>query len=176
MLFRGFGAELHPGDALHITGSNGIGKTSLIRILAGLLSPYEGSVSRGGAIGLMDEHPALDPQVPLSAGLAFWSDIDGSKDIEDTVHILGLDDLMDVPFRYLSTGQRKRAALARLVNQDAPIWLLDEPINGLDVDAKEQTESLIALHCDEGGICVIASHQSVALPEAQVISLEDYSL
>ncbi|GAA4643213.1 heme ABC exporter ATP-binding protein CcmA [Pontixanthobacter gangjinensis] len=168
--------DLEAGTALHITGSNGIGKTSLMRILAGLLTPYEGHVKREGAIGLMDEHPALDPQVQLSDGLAFWSAIDGSKDCEETVHILGLDELMDVPFRFLSTGQRKRAALARLVNQDAPIWLLDEPLNGLDVDAKEQTESLIALHCDEGGICVIASHQTVRLPRAQSISLEEYAL
>ncbi|MFZ1741419.1 MAG: ATP-binding cassette domain-containing protein, partial [Pontixanthobacter sp.] len=90
---------------------------------------------------------------------------------------MGLENLLDVPFRFLSTGQKKRSAFARLLNQNAPIWLLDEPLNGLDNDAKEQVESLINLHCKGGGICIAASHQPISLPaDAKRISLEDFAL
>ena len=176
MLFRRLSLALNGGDALHITGSNGIGKSSLIRILSGLLQPYDGTVERKGAVSLLNEHPALDPQAPLADGLAFWGGIDSCNGPHDIAFVLGIEELLDVPFRYLSTGQRKRAAFVRLLNQSAPIWLLDEPLNGLDIDAQERITSLIKLHCGGGGICVIASHQSIDLPEASIIDLEGFVL
>ena len=89
VLFRGLSLSLEPGDVLHVTGANGIGKSSLLRILSGLLSPYAGTVERDGAVGLLDEKPALDPDQPLSHALAFWRAIDdiGSLDLVD--HYLG---------------------------------------------------------------------------------------
>lgn len=176
VLFRGLSLDLKGSEALHITGSNGIGKSSLMRILAGLLRPYAGSVAHTGGIGLIDESPALDGQVPLSDGLAFWASMDGCNAMETQAGIMGVTDLLDVPFRYLSTGQRKRAAFARLLAQDAPIWLLDEPLNGLDIAAQEKVTALIRLHCCSGGICIVASHQPIDLPDAQMIALKDYAL
>jgi len=173
VLFSGLSFGLEPGTALHVAGANGIGKSSLLRILAGLLRPYAGSVERDGAIGLIDERPALDPALPLGRALAFWQRLDGPADSE--VARLGLSDLLDVPVRYLSTGQRKRAAFARLLGQGAPVWLLDEPLNGLDTSACELAETLVAEHCAGGGICVVASHQPITLPGVQALELAEFA-
>jgi heme exporter protein A len=173
VLFRGLSLALQPGDAVQVAGANGIGKSSLLRILAGLLRPFAGAVVSQGAIGLIDERPALDPHLPLGQALAFWRRIDGPTD--DTAAQLGLGNLLDVPVRFLSTGQKKRAALARLIGQGAPIWLLDEPLNGLDSDAARLAEEIAAAHCAGGGICIIASHQRFALPGLRRIELATYS-
>ncbi len=172
LLFAGLAFQLERGQALQLGGANGIGKSSLIRILAGLLPAYSGSAEVSGAIGLMDERPALDPHLPLEKALAFWQQLDGAADNE--LARLGLADLMDVPVRYLSTGQRKRAALARLIGQRAPVWLLDEPLNGLDARGVELVETLVAAHCSSGGICVLASHQTLGVPGLARIELADF--
>ncbi|MFM5924312.1 MAG: heme ABC exporter ATP-binding protein CcmA [Novosphingobium sp.] len=173
LLFARLAFRLEPGGALQLAGANGIGKSSLIRILAGLLTPFAGSVERTGAIGLLDERPALDPHLPLGQALAFWQRIDGAAD--NGAARLGLGNLLDVPVRYLSTGQKKRAALARLIGQQAPVWLLDEPLNGLDSKGVALVEELAAEHCREGGIAVIASHQPFALPGMERIELRDFA-
>ena len=172
VLFAGLSLELAGGQALQVAGPNGIGKSSLIRILAGLLDPYAGTVTRSGQAGLVDERPALDPHLPLAQALAFWERFDGRAAIAVTQ--LGLDALGDVPVRYLSTGQKKRAALARLIAQGPPVWLLDEPLNGLDTDAVAVVEALVARHCAAGGLAVVASHQAIALPGAARLDLREY--
>ena len=173
LLFAQLSFALEGGQALQLAGSNGIGKSSLIRILAGLLSPFSGSVSRDGTIALLDERPALDPHLPLGRALGFWQGIDGPADNEAAR--LGLTDLMDVPVRYLSTGQKKRAALARLIGQKAPVWLLDEPLNGLDTRGVALVEELAAEHCRAGGIAVIASHQPFNLAGMKRIEMKDFA-
>lgn len=171
VLFRGLSLALGPGEALHVTGANGIGKSSLIRILAGLLRPVAGSIEREGAVSLIDEHHALDQQVELGTALAFWRALDGG---EAPVDRLGLIELIDVPVRYLSTGQQKRAALARLLGQRAPIWLLDEPLNGLDSGGVTLVEQLIAEHLAGGGLAVIASHQPLSA-NATTLQLAEFA-
>lgn len=173
VLFRGFSLNLQPGEAVQIAGANGIGKSSLIRIIADLLPPFAGSVQRMGAIGLIDERPALDPHQPLGRALAFWRQIDGPAD--SAAARLGLSALLEVPVRFLSTGQRKRAAFARIIGQNAAIWLLDEPLNGLDKDAAKLAEALAAEHCAAGGICLIASHQPFALPAMRRVELAEFA-
>ena len=172
LLFRGLSFALSSGQALQLVGANGIGKSSLIRILAGLAPAYAGTVERTGSVGLVDERPALDPHKPLGEALAFWQRIDGPADNE--LAQLGLSTLLDVPVRYLSTGQKKRAALARLLGQKAAIWLLDEPLNGLDTRGVALVEQLAAQHCRAGGICVIASHQPFALPGLNRLDLLEH--
>jgi heme exporter protein A len=175
LLFSGFSLTCDEGAAVHVTGANGIGKSSLIRILAGLLHPFTGSVDQAGAMGLVDERLALDANLPLGKALAFWEALDGCTQPGPALELLQLDPLMEVPVRYLSTGQKKRAALARLLNRTCPIWLLDEPLNGLDSHAQAAFEALIAQHCAGGGIAVVASHQPVALPAPQIIQLAEYA-
>lgn len=175
VLFRGLSLALGSGAALHITGANGIGKSSLIRILAGLLSPLAGTVEREGTIGLLDERPALDPEQPLGKAMGFWAQIDGAQDKDAIVSRLALHDLIDVPVRYLSTGQRKRAAMARMVGQGAAIWLLDEPLSGLDHASRELVLRLVSGHVEGGGISIIASHQQLALDGLQTLALEGFA-
>jgi heme exporter protein A len=172
VLFAGLSFALGAGEALQLAGPNGIGKSSLIRILAGLALPYAGQVARHGTAALVDERHALDPAAPLSKALDFWARIDGGA---APLEQLGLERLADVPVRYLSTGQKKRAALARLLAQNAAIWLLDEPLNGLDTAACALVESLTAQHCAKGGIAIIASHQPFALPALRLLDMADFA-
>lgn len=181
LLFGSLDLWIDKGGALHLVGPNGIGKTSLIRMLAGLLRPYagvylEGAYRQGtihwqGSVGLLDERPALDPHLPLGKALDFWRSFDGGA---APLARLGLDRLEDVPVRFLSTGQKKRAGLARLVGESAENWLLDEPLNGLDGDGVSLVEDLIAERRAAGGIVVVASHQPIAMPGAQVIDLREH--
>ena len=173
VLFAGLSLALEPGAALQVAGANGVGKSSLLRILAGLLPGSIGEVERLGPVGLIDERAALEPALPLGQALAFWQRFDAGA--ETASARLGLGHLLDVPVRYLSTGQTKRAAFARLIGQQAPIWLLDEPLNGLDSDAARLAEALAGEHCAAGGICVIASHQSFALAGMGRIDLADFA-
>lgn len=172
LLFAGVDFALRSGDALHLAGPNGIGKSSLIRIVAGLLRPFKGSVGRDGAIALLDDRPALDEYSTLGEALDFWAKVDGNRANTGT---FGLGDLLDVPVRFLSTGQRKRSALARMAGQGAPIWLLDEPLNGLDKVAVAIAEEMVADHCKAGGIAVIASHQPFALAGMQRLELAEFT-
>lgn len=172
MLLKGVSFALEAGAALHLAGPNGIGKSSLMRVLAGLLRPYAGTVERDGALALIDERPALDLHQPLARALGFWRAIDGGTALP--ADELGLDDLLDVPVRYLSTGQRKRAALARIAGSGAAIWLLDEPLNGLDTAWTAAAHRLIEAHRKAGGIAVIASHQPLALADCAVLQLAEH--
>ncbi len=171
LLFRGVSFELHQGDALQLAGPNGIGKSSLMRILAGLLRSYNGHVEIDGSLALADERPALDPHRPLGEALAFWRAIDQAGEARAD---FGLEDLLDVPVRYLSTGQRKRAALARLAASGARIWLLDEPLNGLDTHWGAATQAAIEAHRALGGIAVIASHQPLQLQKLKKLALLEH--
>lgn len=177
VLFARLSVQMAAGEALQVAGHNGIGKSSLLRIVAGLAPAFAGSVQVDGAVGLLDERPALDPALPLGAALGFWHGIDGAPGAVAEKHVarLGLARLLDVPVRYLSTGQKKRAALARLLGQQARVWLLDEPLNGLDGHAVELAETIVAEHCANGGIAMIASHQPFRLPALRSLPLSDYA-
>lgn len=152
LLFDGLDLELQPGGALHLSGPNGSGKSSLIRLAAGLLRTESGRINRS-SVALADEHLALDRELPLARALRFWSDkVDGSMDA------MGLTRLAEIPVRLLSTGQAKRATLARVAASGAPLWLLDEPLNGLDADGVQRLDALVAGHLERGGAVLAASH------------------
>lgn len=175
LLFRGFSIALSGGEALHVTGANGTGKTTLIRTLAGLMAPLAGTVETNGAIGLVDERLALDPDLPLGAALGFWERMDSCTDPTGALAVLELNELLDIPVRYLSTGQRKRAAFAALLNRGVPIWLLDEPLSGLDSAATAKIVSLIELHVGGGGIALVASHQPLGINGLGTLAIEDFA-
>lgn len=175
LLFRRLSFRLEAGAACHVTGANGAGKTTLIRALAGLTTPYAGSVTREGALALLDERSGLDPDLPLARALAFWFGVDGAGDGAAIMARLRLDALAEVPVRYLSTGQKKRAALARVLGQVASVWLLDEPLSGLDTASQGLVSELVREHCAGGGIALIASHQPLDVPGMESFAIEDFA-
>lgn len=175
LLFRRLSFALEAGAACHVTGANGAGKTTLIRALAGFVTPHAGEVRRTGALALLDERPGLDPDLPLGRALAFWFDLDGCGDPQAITARLRLTALAEVPVRYLSTGQKKRAALARMLGQAAPVWLLDEPLSGLDTASQALVSALVREHCGSGGIALIASHQPLAVPGMTRFAIEDFA-
>lgn len=157
LLFEGLGLELRPGEALHVTGPNGTGKSSLIRLVAGLLRPDAGRIERADA-SLADEGLALDRELPLGQALAFWK----GPQLGAAIIAFELGDLVHVPVRLLSTGQAKRARLARAVASGAPLWLLDEPMNGLDRKGVGELDRAIVAHRASGGAVLAASHLPLA--------------
>ena len=171
-LFQHVSFALSPGDALMVTGANGVGKSTLIRIAAGLLPPVSGRVVRGGAAALLTESTALDGDRSVAAALGFWARLDGQPDrVPAALAASGLTALADLPVRMLSTGQRRRVAMARVVASGAALWLLDEPANGLDAPALARLERTIAAHRDGGGVAVVATHLRVAVPGAVPLRL-----
>lgn len=173
LLFEDMSFALGNGDAALLTGPNGAGKSSLMRIAAGLLPASAGKVAVAGGIGFAGEAAALDARLPLRQALLFWARIDGAgrAEVEAALEKMGIANLAEVPVRMLSTGQRKRAALARVIAGRAAVWLLDEPGNGLDTASLDRLAAAMAGHRSGGGIVVAATHQPLALPDAIEIAL-----
>jgi heme exporter protein A len=174
VLFRGLSFDLGPGEALQVRGANGTGKSSLMRILAGLLGPFAGTVDRRGAIGLLDDRLPLDEHLPLGKAFAFWNRIDQTHS-PGALASVGIDGLLDVPVRFLSTGQRKRAALLLTVFGHNEILLLDEPLNGLDAAGAQLLYDQLAAYRAQGALAVIASHQPLGVPDLRTLDLADYA-
>ena len=159
LLFEGLDLELGPGEALQVAGPNGSGKSSLIRLAAGLLHARQGRVERS-TLAFADEALALDRELPLRRALLFWSRLGGTADrLDPVMALLGLASLAEVPVRLLSSGQARRATLARVAASGAPLWLLDEPLNGLDAEGADRLAALIDRHRAGGGAVLAASHQ-----------------
>jgi heme exporter protein A len=163
LLFEGLSLTLRAGEAAVVTGPNGVGKSSLLRLAAGLLAPTAGTVARAAA-GFADEGLALDPRQTLASALGFWDAADGMA-------AMGLAPLAGLRVRMLSTGQRKRAVLARVIAGGAPLWLLDEPANGLDSEGQERLAAAMAAHRAQGGAILAASHQPLGLDGAKAVAL-----
>jgi heme exporter protein A len=153
LLVEGLDLQLTPGEALQVAGPNGSGKSSLIRLAAGLLRSERGRVDRS-LPALADDNLALDRELPLRVALQFWGGA-----VDEAMVRLGIGDLADIPVRLLSSGQAKRAALARVFASTCRLWLLDEPLNALDSDGADRLSSLIAGHVKGGGAVLAASHQ-----------------
>ena len=194
LVFAGLDCRLAVGGALVLTGSNGSGKSSFLRLLATLLAPAEGCLSWAGApvagdlpshrarlhyVGHLDATKgALTPREMLR----FWAALRGvtapglDAAIEAALNHFGLLTVADWPCRWLSAGQRRRLALARLLAAPATLWLLDEPTAALDRDGETRLAAVIAEHCAGGGRVAIATHQPLALNGAETISLNDFAV
>jgi heme exporter protein A len=165
LLFEGLSLTLRRGEALWLRGPNGAGKSSLIRLAAGLLRPAAGTVERRERIALIDEAAALDAELPLRRALDFWARVDtvDGHAVDRAMADMALAPLAEVPVSMLSTGQRKRAAMARVIASGAPIWLLDEPANGMDDAARTRLVTAIEKHRANGGALLLASHFALGL-------------
>lgn len=186
-MFAGLNLSLLPGTLLQITGSNGAGKTSLLRILCGLSPPSQGEVRwRGEPIAkLRGEFLAEVAYIGHQHGvkgdltarenlrLAFSLGEGNMKtSLDDVLARARLDDFSDVPTRTLSLGQKKRVALARLLVTSAQLWLLDEPLAALDIQGIGLVETILSEHLVRGGMAVVSTHQPLALSQGQITQLD----
>ena len=187
-VFAGLDFALGPGAALVLRGPNGSGKSSLLRILAGLLRPTGGTLEwQGGPIREEPElhcarlhyvgHPdALKAVLTVTENVAFWTGLRGpTTGVGSALDWLRLSDLADVPARYLSAGQRRRANIARLLASPAALWLLDEPTVTLDDASVDALVVAIEDHRAGGGLVVVATHGVLALEGAQTLEMADFT-
>jgi heme exporter protein A len=176
-VFSGLDFEVPAGEALAVTGRNGSGKTSLLRLIAGLLTPAGGSIAlEGGEAELtlaeqahyLGHRDALKPALSVLENLAFWRDFLGGEigeaganlpgSLAQSLASVGLDHATDLPAAFLSAGQRRRLSIARLVAVRRPIWLLDEPSTALDTAGQSLFSALMHSHLAAGGIIIAATH------------------
>lgn len=174
MVLRGLSVTARSGDIIWIRGANGCGKSTLLRLVAGLLSVTSGDIHSEGRIALADENLALDANMALGAALRFWADMDGASAGARDAALTDMDlqNLSNIPVRFLSTGQRKRASIARVLASHADIWLMDEPYNGLDSASCTRLDQAMLAHAGSGGIILVAAHQPPSINVAQSLLLD----
>ncbi len=174
LLFEGLDFSLAAGQALLLRGPNGAGKTSLLLCLAGVIRPLEGTIAVGGRgeddppdIGLLLYRNGLKPRLSVLENLTFWATVEGGDvlAIPDALEQVGLSGLEGLFAGYLSSGQTKRLALARLLLANRPIWLLDEPTAALDAEGEALVGQFIDAHLDRGGLVVAATHHDLGLAD-----------
>jgi heme exporter protein A len=178
VLFRDLSFAAKPGDYVEVCGANGVGKTSLLRVVAGFLRPSAGRIIVTGAeepalafhyIGHLN---ALKGGASVRAHMRYWAGLFGAESAFDAAASrLGIAPLLDLPTRVLSQGQQRRTALSRLLIAPRPVWLLDEPAAGLDSSGRALVGELVAAHCATGGVVLAAVHEPLGPAPAQSVTL-----
>ena len=178
LVFRDLSFTLKAGEALALEGANGAGKTSALRVLAGLLSFLSGDVTfetglgavrdaeeRGRLVGWLGHHDGIKNQLTVLENAEFFAALygGGGGEVRDALQRVGLARALNLPAQYLSAGQRRRLALARLILTDRPLWLMDEPLSALDSNGKALVSELIREHCAKGGILIAATHDPLGV-------------
>jgi heme exporter protein A len=193
LVFAGLSFRVPPGGALVLTGANGSGKTSLLRLLAGLIEPAAGRLVWGttpvaedaaehrARLHYVGHQDAVKPALTPRETLVFWASLRG-RDLRADAPVLAaaiagfaLEPVADWPCRWLSAGQRRRLALARLLAVPAPVWLLDEPFSALDQDNQFRLEQAIAEHRAASGRVVLATHTVIELAGAARLALDAFA-
>ncbi|MFT6556738.1 heme ABC exporter ATP-binding protein CcmA [Sneathiella sp.] len=186
LIFRELGFSLSPGSVMWIKGKNGAGKSSLLRMIAGLLRPVEGDIfwndqnvreepdSFVGQFHFLGHQEPLKPVFTVYENLDFWSRFHagGRAAVDAAMDAFDLQRLRDTPARILSAGQKKRTNLARLIASPAPLWLLDEPLSSLDVHYIELFTHVLEAHVSAGGMALLATHQEIGIPSLETLNLD----
>jgi heme exporter protein A len=178
-VFSGLDFEASSGEALAVTGPNGSGKTSLLRLIAGLLTMADGSIGlEGGGPELtlpeqahyLGHRDALKPALSVLENLSFWRNFLGGEAFEpaESLTAVGLDHAAHLPAAYLSAGQRRRLSIARLLAVRRPVWLLDEPTSALDTAGQEVFSGLMGQHLARGGMIIAATHAPLGIPAKEL--------
>ena len=180
-LIEALSLTVQPGEAVVLLGRNGVGKTTLLRALAGVLRPASGEILYGDvpapeaaaqSCAFLGHENALKPDETPRQSLAFWARLTGSSaNVKDALNAMGLQPLADRPSRRLSQGQKQRAALARLLVLERPVWLLDEPAAPLDADGRQRLSDIVTAHRERGGMVIAATHQALDWPQARTREL-----
>jgi heme exporter protein A len=185
-VFAGVSFSVASGESLTIRGRNGAGKSSLLRMMAGLVRVAGGQLSLEGGdpeltlgeqahyLGHLD---ALKPSLSVEENLRFWSAFLGAAaaDLDEPLRAVGLDSLSNLPAAYLSAGQRRRLSIARLLTVKRPLWLLDEPTSTLDAAAQVRLGEIMQAHLAGGGIILAATHGPLQLDGARDLNLDGVS-
>lgn len=184
LIFADLSFVLKPGDSLIFSGRNGAGKSTALRALAGLLPLEGGKVSfvasderddlpLGAYSHFLGHHNAMKREMTVRENLGFWSAFMGNSSggppcsIDQAADAVGLSDAMDIPYGYLSAGQKRRIAFARLLVAYRPVWLLDEPTSSLDSASKALIADLANRHLSSGGMVIAATHEPLAFGESR---------
>ncbi|MBY5360499.1 heme ABC exporter ATP-binding protein CcmA [Rhizobium leguminosarum] len=192
LIFVNISFHLAAGEALVLTGKNGSGKSTLLRVVAGLLRPEKGTVifhdegSPGGrnpgeVSHYLGHRNAMKDELTVAENLDFWRAFLGSSgsaatlSIEDATDAVGLSGITHLPFGYLSAGQQRRFAFAKLLVSHRPVWILDEPTAALDASADRLLADLITAHLEKGGIVLAATHQPLGLRNAQELKMTGFA-
>src|SRR5664279_2522298 len=181
-VFAGLNFSLSGGEALVVTGRNGAGKSSLLRMIAGLVHVAAGRLALAGAEDdasiaeqshYLGHHDAMKPSLSVSENLQFWAEFLGSdrQTVPAALEAVGLAPLASLPAAYLSAGQRRRLSIARLVAVTRPLWLLDEPTSALDVASQTRLAELMRSHLAGGGMIVAAAHGPIGLDNAREMKI-----
>lgn len=171
VVFRGVSFALGAGTMMELRGANGSGKSSLLRMMAGLLPPSAGSIAWNGVpiarepdahrarVAYVGHQDGVKGMLTVAENLLFWAALRGTTEhLAGAIAHFNLGTLIDMPARHLSAGQRRRVALARLLACPAPLWLLDEPATALDAEAQATLERAVANHVAQGGMVAMATH------------------
>ena len=181
-VFRGVSFNLAAGQALLVSGRNGAGKSSLLRVLAGLIRIVSGRLALEGGVPeltiaeqahYLGHQDALKPALTVAENLEFWAEFLGTRcAIEPALEAVDLVRLADLPAAYLSSGQRRRLSIARLIAVPRPIWLLDEPTSSLDAPSQKRLAGLMHDHLGGGGMIVAATHGPIGLERARELKMD----
>ncbi|MCK1651855.1 heme ABC exporter ATP-binding protein CcmA [Bradyrhizobium sp. 149] len=178
-VFSGLDFEAGAGEAVAVVGRNGSGKTSLLRLIAGLLIPAGGTIALDGGDAeltlpeqchYLGHRDALKPALSVAENLAFWADFLGGErlDAGESLATVGLDHAAHLPAAFLSAGQRRRLSLARLLTVRRPLWLLDEPTSALDVAGQDMFSGLMREHLARGGLIIAATHAPLGIDSREL--------